>query len=658
MNIKESAMSIDGRLEYESARRKGMRDYNNHRFNGERPHVPVLDTMISKSTIISEVDLGHMEIPLKKIKGTKTIGRATSFAPNFMPILSVKTEFGFKWAHLCEAHLSEGIRDAIKVYEYLNWFYVEEGNKRVSVLKYHEAVMINAHVIRLIPRYDPQDETIKLYYEFLDFYKKTKINTLWLTELDAYRRLYIQMVKNDWIGHEDMTEFDSFYYRFRRMYYELGFDSIKITTGDAFLAYLDIYSAKDDENDMEALKLHIKNLKQEFILLSEKEQIALATDKEALSKKSFLDSLNILSPTMKQASIAFINSKSPEKSAWTYGHEIGRHHLENVFGDRIITTSINHVPEDDSAYDYISKAAETYDIIFTTTPTFLNATLKAALEHKNVRFLNCSENQSYRNVRTYFGRIYEPNFLVGMVAGAMTKTNRLGYVVTYPIPEVISSINAFTLGARFVNPYATVQIKWVANAEEESDDFGYDVDKQLKDMGVDIISHQESSDLTTRLNNSGIYFIQDEEGIPNYLATPVWNWGEFYEKIVNNIMNGSYNRISDIIDQTDRAINYWWGMDTEVVDVIYSSSKLPPEIIQTMNFMKDMIIRGLYHPFRGPIYNQDKVLKVEGGTHLMPEDILTMDWFVDGVIGRIPSVDAYERNHPLLDLASVKKKYE
>lgn len=651
-------MGIDGRIEYENAKKRGLKDFNSHKFNGERPYVPALDTMLSIDTIVSEVQLGTMEIPIKKIKGTKTAGRATSFAPNFMPILNCNTEFGAKWINLCQIHLEEGIRDPIKVYEYLNWYYVEEGNKRVSVLKYFDAVLINANITRLIPRYDENDDTIVLYYEFLEFYKKTRINYVWLSKQENYNKLLVQMKKNNWLNLKDDSEFSAFYYRFRRLYYELGYNTIDITTGDALLAFLEIYNYCP-ECTSDELKRQISNLKHEFELLSADNPIALSTDKQTLSKKSIFDSFNILGSSMKTAKIAFVNARDPEVSMWTYGHEIGRNHLENIFQDRIETKAFNNIPEDERAYDHLVEIAKLgYEIIFTTTPTLINATLKAALEFKDVKFLNCSENQSFKQVRTYYGRIFEPNFLVGMIAGAMTKTNKLGYVVTYPIPEVISSINAFTLGARFVNPFATVQIKWVSNYKGDCTNETYDIDQQLKDMDVDIISHQESSDLTVRLKNSGIYMIDDKNKTPKYLATPVWNWGEFYEKIVQNIMNGSYNRLSNIIGQGERAINFWWGMDTEVVDVFYSKSLLPREIIQSVKYMKQMIIKGEYQPFRGPIYDQQGVQRIEEDENMCSDQILTMDWFVEGVFGRIPMIDVRETNHPLKYLVSVNKQYD
>ena len=650
--MREEILSI-----YENARKKGLKEYNSHKFSGKNPYLPALDTITAKESVVSEVQLGTMEIPVRKIKGTKTIGRASSFAPNFMPLLLRKTEFGSKWTNLCEAHLNEGIRDAIKVYEYLNWFYVEEGNKRVSVLKYYDALLIMAEVTRIIPKYDPEDETIVIYYEFLEFFKKTRINYLWMSKKQGFNQLYKLLVRYNWM--DNLDDFESTYYRFRKIYHELGGNNIDITTADALIKYMEIYPEIESKNPNEIQK-DLKNIWTEFVLLANKEHISLEIDSEGVEKRSFFDGITNFTSTMKDIRIAFIHSKSAEKSVWTYGHEIGRLHLENVFEDQIVTKAFNDVPEDEKAYEYIKTAAEEgFDVIFTTSPTFINATLKAAVEYRDIKFLNCSENLSSKNVRTYFGRFYEPNFLVGMIAGSMTHTNRLGYVVTYPIPEVISSINAFTLGARFVNPYVTVQVKWVTNYKEDFSVETYDITQQLMDMGVDIISHQESAESTSKLNNSGIYFVKENTGNErrNYLATPMWNWGEFYEKIVRNIMNGSYNRLSSTMGATDKAINYWWGMDTEVVDIFYSHSSIPYSLKESVEFMKSMIMEGEYHPFRGPLFDQKGNEKLEAGKVLHPSDILTMNWFVDGVLGAIPSINALEKNHPLLELMSVKKRY-
>ena len=143
---------------------------------------------------MAQEPLGLVDIPAESIVGTKTAGRHTAFAPNFMPILEGDSEFAHKWSSLCDAHLKEGIRNPITAYEYLNKFYVEEGNKRVSVLKYYEAVKIPGTVTRLVPE---RNETLenKIYYEFLDFYKLSKINYVHFSRLGGYAKLQTLVCK-------------------------------------------------------------------------------------------------------------------------------------------------------------------------------------------------------------------------------------------------------------------------------------------------------------------------------------------------------------------------------------------------------------------------------------------------------------------------------
>ena len=136
---------------YREALKKGQKEKRNRLGDGLNPYLPALDDIVSSDKIVTEVNLGVMQIPTEWIVGTKTASRANAFAANFMPLLEANTEFGIKWKSLCESHLEEGIRDSIKAYEYLNRYYVQEGNKRVSVLKFFDAVTIPTEVIRVLP---------------------------------------------------------------------------------------------------------------------------------------------------------------------------------------------------------------------------------------------------------------------------------------------------------------------------------------------------------------------------------------------------------------------------------------------------------------------------------------------------------------------------
>ena len=160
---------------YREALKLGQKEKRHLISKGHYPYLPVMEDMMSKERLNSGTRLGVMQIPAEFIVGTKTEGRTNAFAANFMPLLDEDTEFARKWKNLCKAHLEEGIREPVKVYEYMNRFYVEEGNKRVSVLKFFGAVSIPAQVTRILPPKGDAPE-LKIYYEFLDFYKYTKIN--------------------------------------------------------------------------------------------------------------------------------------------------------------------------------------------------------------------------------------------------------------------------------------------------------------------------------------------------------------------------------------------------------------------------------------------------------------------------------------------------
>ena len=157
---------------YREALKKGQKEKKNRINDGLDPYLPALDDIISSDKVITEVKLGVMQVPTEWIMGTKTASRANAFAANFMPLLEEKSEFGIKWENLCKSHVEEGIRDSIKAYEYMNRYYVLEGNKRVSVLKYFDAVTVSAEVIRVLPVKDGSKE-VDIYYEMIEFSQNT-----------------------------------------------------------------------------------------------------------------------------------------------------------------------------------------------------------------------------------------------------------------------------------------------------------------------------------------------------------------------------------------------------------------------------------------------------------------------------------------------------
>ena len=171
---------IEAMTEYSRAQKLGVREYREAIVAGRYPYLPVLDDILENASVETQLPIGVVEIPLDQVVGTKTAGRTAAFASNFMPLLESDTEFASKWLSLCQAHVEEGIRDPIRCYEYLGRFYVQEGNKRVSVLKYFGADSIAANVIRVVPQYADRPQ-VRVYYEFMEFYAASGVYYLQLT---------------------------------------------------------------------------------------------------------------------------------------------------------------------------------------------------------------------------------------------------------------------------------------------------------------------------------------------------------------------------------------------------------------------------------------------------------------------------------------------
>jgi basic membrane protein A and related proteins len=625
-----------GQEHFDEARKLAIKEYNRSISSGQIGYLPSLEGILKDTEIVSQVDLGLIEIPLNKIVGTYTHLRSLSFARNFMPLIEM--EFRIKWSALCDAHLKEGIRDSIKVYEYLNWFYVVEGNKRVSVLKYFDAYSVSAVVTRLIPKMDENNEAIRLYYEFLKFNKKTGIYSIWFSKEGRYEELLTLLEKfnppNAFFDNK-YKYFEVYIYNiFRNIYISSGGEKLSITTGDALLEYIKIYGVPKKLEE-EKLILRMKEFLKELAAISNENGLDLSTTPAPSNQNKVINTLTSLVIPRKKLKIVFVYARTIEDSGWTYAHELGRLHLESVLGEHITTSYISRVPENSDAYKLLKILANAgNDIIFTTSPIFLNSTLKCALEFPQVKFFNCSEAHAYKHVSNYYGRTYEPRFLTGIIAGSMTKNNIIGYVATSPTPEVVSSINAFALGARMVNPYAFVKVAWTNewNSRVKFTDAGGRLIKE----GADIICNRTLEVPHTVSHDYGVYSmlctIDSQRGVPDkYLATPIWNWGIFYEKIVGNILNETFKTIMDMFSTSTKLINFWWGIDTGVVDLFYSKELVPPETQKLVNLMKRMIMNNNYNPFTGPIYDKEGTLKVDTDETATYEQILSMDWFVENV---------------------------
>lgn len=620
---------------YNEARSKGRREYNKRKARGLSGHLTSLEGIIKDIDIMTTIDIGELEIPLKKIKGTYSTFRRMSFSKNFLPLEEQNSEFASKWMALCQAHLDEGIRDPIKVYEYMNYFYVMEGNKRVSVLKYYEASSIRGRILRLIPKYDIEDPDIVLYYRFLDFNKLTGLNQVWLSQSRDYDVLERALKTYDPSLRFYENKYKCFYHEvylpFRKIYKASGGDKLDITTGDAFILYLQIYDLPESLSTKETTLL-MPNLIQELGSRDTVMARDIQTSSESLEKPSLIQSLSGMIASRKRK-IAFIYAKDIESSGWSYSHELGRLAIQEKMGSNIETASFENVYEEEELIQLIDQLVlEGYHAIFTTALVHRKGTLSAALKYDKVHFFNCSGSRPYVHMSSYYGRSYETRFLTGMIAGAMTTSNILGYTASLPTPDTISCINAFALGAKMVNPHAIIKVSYtgVWNSPEDNE-------KKIALLvteGADLISSKNNI-LSRRATRSyGITSMlctvnTESKVLEEYLAAPIWKWEVFYTKIINAMLNGSYEKIMKS-NKSKQLINFWWGLESGGIDV-YMSEFVPSETRKLVSMMKRMIASGQFYPFGGPIKDQLGEVRVEDKEILSTEAIIEMDWYVSNV---------------------------
>ena len=617
---------------YKDALKLGQKEKRRLVSQGRYPYLPVLEEMVSKERLNSGIGLGIVNVPSEFFVGTKTEGRTNAFAANFMPLLDENTEFALKWRNLCKAHLGEGIREPVKVYEYMNRYYVEEGNKRVSVLKFFGAAAIPAQVIRILPPKGDAKE-LKLYYEFLDFYNCTKINYIEFSKEGSYGKLQKIVGKGnkDKWTEDERSVFRANYYYFKRVYEDMGGKGIDCTVGDSFLTYLNIFGYDSfRQKSVSEIKTEIGKIWEELELQQEEQAIDLKLAPEEIHKMTFLEKMfNVEQRVVK---VAFVHDKTPEESGWTYGHELGRLHVEKEFGGKIITKS--YYSAMDAPENIIEKAIkENNEIIFTTSPQLLKTSLAIAVKYPNKRILNCSLNKSHRYISTYYARMYEAKFIIGAIAGILTENDKVGYLCDYPIYGQIAGINAFACGVEMVNPKAKVYLEWSCIDGVENALI------RLRKQGINLISSQDLSKTTNSEKTPYGLFLYDEKGQSNR-AMPVWHWGVYYEKLIHNYLNRTLHWE---YESSNKALNYYWGISSGVVEMIYSQ-KLPSGVQKMVELLKKSISTGLYNPFIGPIHTQAGTVIDANAEGLSYEDIIEMTWLLNNVVGMIPQYEQLNEN--------------
>lgn len=632
--------------QYTDALRLGQKDYKARVIKGLYPYPAVLDEMLDEKMVAGRAELGVIDIPTEQIVGTKTAGRRTAFASNFMPLLDAGSEFAYKWIDLCTAHLGdEGIRDPIRCYEYLGRFYVQEGNKRVSVLKSYDAPTIPGYVIRMIPIWS-DDPAVRAYYDFMASYQLTGLYRVYFSRPSSFAKLQAALgFEPDHAWTEDERQhFVAGLTYFREALRKQSPDKLPITPADALLVWLRVYkfeqlwslSTAELNKSVAAVWTDIKLFaaNKPISVSTETEEQKTETEAKTAPTNIFGRLLHAMFPD--HLNVAFVNQYSPETSDWVRAHDLGRQYLEAMMGEKVSVQVFNDVTPGEEAVEIMKKAVENgAQVIFATTPPLISDCRKLAAKYPGIRVLNCSASMPYAGVRTYYSRIYEGKFLTGAIAGAMSRDGEIGYVASNPIFGVPASINAFALGARLTNPRSRIKVKWSC---VEDDAMG-----ALTALGVDVISNRDVPSPDRLLETWGLCQVKPD-GTLRSLASPYWHWGNFYVKLVRSIFSGGWDELN--LHDDEQAVNYWWGMSSRTVDVLLSKD-LPTGITQLVQILRKGVIDGSIDPFRRPIRSQDGQIRNDGEKWFTPEEILHMDWLCDYVDGEIP---AYEQLLPMTRL--------
>jgi basic membrane protein A len=314
---------------------------------------------------------------------------------------------------------------------------------------------------------------------------------------------------------------------------------------------------------------------------------------------------------------------------YTYAHDLGRKYLEEQIPE-VETIFYEAVEEGPDAERVMTELVQRgADVVFATSFGFMDFMINVAERHPDVIFEHCSGYKTAENAGTYFGRMYQPRYLSGIVAGLKTETNKIGYVGAFPIPEVVRGINAFTLGVRSVNPDATVHVTWTNTWYDPG------TEKQaalgLIDAGVDVIAqHQDTPGPQQAAEERGIWGIGYNTDMRDFapnanITSPVWNWGPYYVKAVQSIMDGTWE-----------SSQYWGSMADGVVDLgPFNEALVTEEIKQAVEEAKEAILSGELDVFAGPIKDQNGEIRVPEGSTMTDEEKLSFDWFVEGVEGTL-----------------------
>ena len=321
---------------------------------------------------------------------------------------------------------------------------------------------------------------------------------------------------------------------------------------------------------------------------------------------------------------AFMYRYNPENSAWIADHEKGRKYIEEVYQGIVVSEKYDNLESDELLAEAIEEAIlHGNKVIFTVSAEDRKETLKAAIKHPEIRFYNCSLNESHSFVPTYYGKVYEVKFLLGALAATACENHKIGYLADYPIYGTIANLNAFAIGAALIDPEVQIYLKW-STLEN------YDWRSEMIKDDIHVVSGHDITKPDWGEEELGL-FKTNWDGVNHKLGIPLWNWGFYYDLILENILENQ----DEAKQKGDFAISYWYGINSGVMDVQLAED-LPYYTRKLIFLLREAIVSGEINPFSGEIHSQSAEIQPSYSPRLNNEDIIQMNWLNDNIIGSIP----------------------
>lgn len=318
-------------------------------------------------------------------------------------------------------------------------------------------------------------------------------------------------------------------------------------------------------------------------------------------------------------------------AGWSFAHDQARKAMEAEFGDKIKTSFVEKVPEGADAERVLRDlASQGNKIIFATSFGFMEPMLKVAAEFPDVKFEHATGYKTAPNMRVYDARFYHDAYISGIIAGGMTKTNTLGFVGSFPIPEVLRNINAFTLGAQSVNPKVKTKVVWISTWFDPAKEG--DAAQSLINQGADVLLQNTDSSavLQTAEKNGKFAFGWDSDmsavAPKAHLASNIVNWAPYYKKAIKDVLEGTW--------KTERTI---WGKPEGANDVIKLNDAIPEAVRKKAEEAMAGLKAGTLNPFTGPILDSTGKERLAKGVGADQDWKDKVDFYVKGVDGKIPS---------------------